>query len=203
MGGGYAASGVVVFFFQAEDGIRYVAVTGVQTCALPIYGNAGQALEFQTDLGVGPHRCRCGYRDRRIDAARAIRRKAEIRHFADADSVEQYGGADQQPWHRAIELDVIGRARTKPTGVVKPVDKAEYGGDGREHEGADDDERSAGFHLNSPLVAASGSACRENRPAPRDARIEAVRASDRWRRSCRPPAPQRDRRRYSGWRGRG
>src|SRR2546429_1709578 len=27
------------FFFQAEDGIRDVAVTGVQTCALPIFGN--------------------------------------------------------------------------------------------------------------------------------------------------------------------
>src|SRR5256884_6684168 len=27
-----------VFFFQAEDGIRDVAVTGVQTCALPIWG---------------------------------------------------------------------------------------------------------------------------------------------------------------------
>src|SRR3989454_3460088 len=26
----------VVFFFQAEDGIRYYKVTGVQTCALPI-----------------------------------------------------------------------------------------------------------------------------------------------------------------------
>src|SRR2546422_7099231 len=26
-----------VFFFKAEDGIRDVAVTGVQTCALPIY----------------------------------------------------------------------------------------------------------------------------------------------------------------------
>src|SRR5256884_6428380 len=26
------------FFFQAEDGIRDVAVTGVQTCALPILG---------------------------------------------------------------------------------------------------------------------------------------------------------------------
>src|SRR5438046_9488326 len=25
------------FFFQAEDGIRYWSVTGVQTCALPIY----------------------------------------------------------------------------------------------------------------------------------------------------------------------
>src|SRR2546429_4953565 len=28
--------GRVFFFFQAEDGIRDVAVTGVQTCALPI-----------------------------------------------------------------------------------------------------------------------------------------------------------------------
>src|SRR5205823_10568469 len=26
-------------FFQAEDGIRYKLVTGVQTCALPIYTN--------------------------------------------------------------------------------------------------------------------------------------------------------------------
>src|SRR2546430_15686810 len=25
------------FFFQAEDGIRYLTVTGVQTCALPIF----------------------------------------------------------------------------------------------------------------------------------------------------------------------
>src|SRR5205085_3583549 len=28
------------FFFQAEDGIRDLTVTGVQTCALPIYGSA-------------------------------------------------------------------------------------------------------------------------------------------------------------------
>src|SRR2546430_8143368 len=28
---------VEVFFFQAEDGIRDLTVTGVQTCALPIY----------------------------------------------------------------------------------------------------------------------------------------------------------------------
>src|SRR5687768_17652519 len=31
---------VFFFFFQAEDGIRDVAVTGVQTCALPISGVA-------------------------------------------------------------------------------------------------------------------------------------------------------------------
>src|SRR5205085_8560992 len=28
----------LLFFFQAEDGIRYLTVTGVQTCALPISG---------------------------------------------------------------------------------------------------------------------------------------------------------------------
>src|SRR2546429_3459117 len=32
------------FFFQAEDGIRDVAVTGVQTCALPISGPADVLL---------------------------------------------------------------------------------------------------------------------------------------------------------------
>src|SRR5207237_1957637 len=29
---------LIFFFFQAEDGIRDSSVTGVQTCALPIYG---------------------------------------------------------------------------------------------------------------------------------------------------------------------
>src|SRR5216684_1465960 len=32
-----AAARSFLFFFQAEDGIRDVAVTGVQTCALPIW----------------------------------------------------------------------------------------------------------------------------------------------------------------------
>src|SRR3989449_4273918 len=34
----------LIFFFQAEDGIRDVAVTGVQTCALPIFSLAGAAV---------------------------------------------------------------------------------------------------------------------------------------------------------------
>src|SRR6202522_4440462 len=38
------------FFFQAEDGIRDVVVTGVQTCALPICAISGHDLE----LGVRP-----------------------------------------------------------------------------------------------------------------------------------------------------
>src|SRR5437879_10241499 len=33
------------FFFQAEDGIRDTSVTGVQTCALPIYERQRRLLE--------------------------------------------------------------------------------------------------------------------------------------------------------------
>src|SRR5438093_3120669 len=34
-----------VFFFPAKDGIRYWSVTGVQTCALPIYPDAVAEME--------------------------------------------------------------------------------------------------------------------------------------------------------------
>src|SRR5438034_6129943 len=36
---------IFFFFFQAEDGIRDHCVTGVQTCALPIYGADGPRLQ--------------------------------------------------------------------------------------------------------------------------------------------------------------
>src|SRR5918994_6641624 len=45
------------FFFQAEDGIRDYKVTGVQTCALPIWPRAPRgraALEAALGLGSGP-----------------------------------------------------------------------------------------------------------------------------------------------------
>src|SRR3712207_9032233 len=32
---------IFIFFFQAEDGIRDIGVTGVQTCALPIFFRKG------------------------------------------------------------------------------------------------------------------------------------------------------------------
>src|SRR2546429_4107124 len=35
------------FFFQAEDGIRDVAVTGVQTCALPIWPNGPRESGYE------------------------------------------------------------------------------------------------------------------------------------------------------------
>src|SRR5262249_60083400 len=68
----------VVFFFQAEDGIRDWSVTGVQTCALPIwlagpfgnaplvrpipqkYSNLGQSFDPEA---VAPGRCLAGPSD--------------------------------------------------------------------------------------------------------------------------------------------
>src|SRR2546429_3167210 len=46
-----ARRGSFLFFFQAEDGIRDVAVTGVQTCALPIYSDLDVLRHFAS-LGV-------------------------------------------------------------------------------------------------------------------------------------------------------
>ena len=42
---------MVFFFFQAEDGIRDWSVTGVQTCALPIYRTGRPGLPIQDFLG--------------------------------------------------------------------------------------------------------------------------------------------------------
>src|SRR5690606_39329257 len=41
------------FFFQAEDGIRDFHVTGVQTCALPIFGGDGGKVGGQGLGGTG------------------------------------------------------------------------------------------------------------------------------------------------------
>src|SRR2546430_10749894 len=68
----------VVFFFQAEDGIRDLTVTGVQTCALPISassrmqrGNgrddaAGGAEREAEEPARRPHAREDGARDRRL-----------------------------------------------------------------------------------------------------------------------------------------
>src|SRR3712207_7244711 len=42
----------VVFFFQAEDGIRDIGVTGVQTCALPIYPSAYRYLFVPDEVAL-------------------------------------------------------------------------------------------------------------------------------------------------------
>src|SRR5258708_24328706 len=50
------------FFFQAEDGIRYDLVTGVQTCALPILrGEAVGTLSVQYSLIVAAEESACAF----------------------------------------------------------------------------------------------------------------------------------------------
>src|SRR5260370_38040793 len=62
------------FFFKAEDGIRDSSVTGVQTCALPIFPYKG--VGPRSDRGApGPRPCReraraAGPRGGRIDRRR-------------------------------------------------------------------------------------------------------------------------------------
>src|SRR5256886_13072586 len=64
------------FFFQAEAGIRDLTVTGVQTCALPIFGKLGDidtcSVSLRTKSGAliqinNSRRCVYGY-DQRIEA---------------------------------------------------------------------------------------------------------------------------------------
>src|SRR6266436_5130683 len=71
---------ISLFFFQAEDGIRDVAVTGVQTCALPISRRGdpgpGRAYAHRTadDPRMGRRPGRAEPRDQ--EAARAHRAPA-------------------------------------------------------------------------------------------------------------------------------
>src|SRR2546428_12998822 len=46
----------LVFFFQAEDGIRDLIVTGVQTCALPIYPLLWSAVNGEDEQSPLPGR---------------------------------------------------------------------------------------------------------------------------------------------------
>src|SRR5690606_39780828 len=64
-----------VFFFQAEDGIRDFHVTGVQTCALPIF------------LRVGVLVCRPPSEHVEADVSARVRR---VRYVDDPLTVEEY-----------------------------------------------------------------------------------------------------------------
>src|SRR3989475_2711265 len=45
----------MIFFFQAEDGIRDLTVTGVQTCALPIsYSRKGSSQNVESLFEIEP-----------------------------------------------------------------------------------------------------------------------------------------------------
>src|SRR5205823_11559823 len=92
----------VCFFFQAEDGIRDKLVTGVQTCALPIYQSLGGGVG-----GVG-RRLRAPVRAVDLQHARAL-----------------YGGSADLAGHRAAE------ERLRPRLVLVGVGELGVGGEQR------------------------------------------------------------------------
>src|SRR2546430_9238191 len=51
----------IFFFFQAEDGIRDLTVTGVQTCALPIFEPGVEANMHAPDRTIPVHCLPAGY----------------------------------------------------------------------------------------------------------------------------------------------
>src|SRR2546430_8833226 len=58
---------VMFFFFQAEDGIRDLTVTGVQTCALPICAHGiAQRARRRTALDIGGEEQCAVARDRHV-----------------------------------------------------------------------------------------------------------------------------------------
>src|SRR5690606_39689283 len=53
-GSGAVCCGLFFFFFQAEDGIRDFHVTGVQTCALPIFRVYDMLFDGDEDIRALP-----------------------------------------------------------------------------------------------------------------------------------------------------
>src|SRR5690606_1413312 len=77
----------VVFFFQAEDGIRAFHVTGVQTCALPIWARgSAEAAEDVADELIG-HRLVAFPGDQ----VRQCRGDDDLRERGDHDRVAELG----------------------------------------------------------------------------------------------------------------
>src|SRR5207245_6804336 len=75
---------VCYFFFQAEDGIRDATVTGVQTCALPIF-TGKLAVQIAKILGAG-----------RVVAAGRNEQVLSILHALGADSTIRLDKPDEE-----------------------------------------------------------------------------------------------------------
>src|SRR2546430_17478045 len=93
-------------FLQAEDGIRDLTVTGVQTCALPIYGGPGADLP----AGHGPRTERRG-RPRAVPSA--LRRRARSAAAAGGGPGGRGGAGDRERVGEGKRGDLGGRRINK------------------------------------------------------------------------------------------
>src|SRR2546427_468746 len=96
------------FFFQAEDGIRDLTVTGVQTCALPIYVElkVAQGQQFVAGGSIG-----AGHGEG--DVAQAAHGAAAVAVAARLDvelAARDKGAAAVAEAARGVDVDLAGRA---------------------------------------------------------------------------------------------
>src|SRR3989475_3723658 len=98
------------FFFQAEDGIRDLTVTGVQTCALPIYRHELHPLPLGVPGGRGDRRRRHDRRDRRHRRA-AGGRVRDAGHDEAGDRLRRGANGAARPPHGPRGGDHLGLER--------------------------------------------------------------------------------------------
>src|SRR5690606_41194324 len=100
-------------FFQAEDGIRDFHVTGVQTCALPIYlqGNRHDRRTVRGDLQV--RRCQRAPYLRRLDPEPAEPLEGDPAQARDPahPAIRQYQGQERSE-ERRVGKEWRGRWKT-------------------------------------------------------------------------------------------
>src|SRR5256886_13652570 len=112
-----SASGpALVFFFQAEDGIRDLTVTGVQTCALPISLDRKayrDAVELLTERGL-IERGRLTRYGRDVEAMPVERPWGELLYHADPDLVPMVAvAASVESLHRMTREEREDRKSTR------------------------------------------------------------------------------------------
>src|SRR5205085_4874351 len=74
---------LIYFFFQAEDGIRDLTVTGVQTCALPISGAAAESRRCRPPAArIAPGTDRIAAPDRARSEERRVGKECRSRWSA-------------------------------------------------------------------------------------------------------------------------
>src|SRR2546429_2613406 len=92
-----------VFFFQAEDGIRDVAVTGVQTCALPIW-----VIRVFPDGALEPADALGDHLAAHQDRANLVMQRSVVRRLGDF-----LGNNFAYPLHRSEERRVGKECRSR------------------------------------------------------------------------------------------
>src|SRR5690606_40931708 len=109
---------LVFFFFQAEDGIRAFHVTGVQTCALPIFTSRSPCFTFTHSEWRGDFSRRSlahswaearGVRAQSSAAVRAMSRFIGGKEFDDRSEERRVGKEWRSRWWRepeAIQVQV-------------------------------------------------------------------------------------------------